>query len=139
MKNLVLIVSVSLLMLLGGSKLFAQRSNSAVQTVTFGVSRSPLASINSAALVRTNISSNSVSVPTTLRDQFATLPLKITFSNGSANYTESTSLISSEALIAGSLSPVASKAIPQVDLRHFFQSADSSPLITSTLVVTITE
>ncbi|HEY6950974.1 MAG TPA: hypothetical protein VI758_01135 [Bacteroidota bacterium] len=128
MKNqLLLIVSLFLLMVLGGSTTLAQQSNSASQIVVFGVNRSAVAKIIAAIPATYSNSTRSISRSTMLNGQSPEMPLKITYSKVSSGKIDK---------------PHADLAVigtPREDLSSNSRSAHRRSSSAAPLIVTITE
>ena len=77
-KNFTSICKVLALMAAVSSTVFAQRTSSAVQTVTFGVHRSSLSVLNNLSLVQGAVHSHDGSQASTLQNLVPTDPMKIT-------------------------------------------------------------
>jgi hypothetical protein len=77
-KNITSICKVLVLMIAISNTVFAQRTSSAAQTVTFGVHRSSLSVLHKLSLVQSAVQTPDGSQPSTLQNVVSTYPMKVT-------------------------------------------------------------
>jgi hypothetical protein len=145
LKNLAIIVAIVGIGAVGITPLRAQQESSAMQSVTFGVSRSPKLIMNSLAPSNNSSSPARIAKTTTLQNRLASIAEKITVSKKAlkSSILANTSAVSSS-LVATQPNHSDDQLIPadrtaQVDLRTYLQSHERVHLGESLVVVTITE
>jgi hypothetical protein len=152
MKNIASIGKIFVLMVVISSTVIAQRTSSAIQTVTFGVNRSYRSSLNSLSLVQGAVHSPRGSQMNVLQNDVSTGLTKVTVTAPSVlpgSDASMTALQSSpqpsvpETAHAGSVShmstPRRNTSDIQLDVRSILISKEWSTFDRTPLVVTITE
>jgi hypothetical protein len=140
------IAAVVVLSVVINSNLFAQQTSSAVQIVTFGVSRTSQMLAHGFPALASTGTVFPISESKSVQQKLSSIPAKITFSSkvsgvsGSSQNQPSTSesSVSGAKLSSATLTPWNNASV-QTDLRTFLTENESAPLGNSSLLLTITE